>query len=1696
MGWLIAKSSGLTCSLNVCLKHTLWRDMTTSTRSGRQSRKNFQVCCAAANDFWLLLGLLLCTPQLCMSSDGLQQYMHLPHYHENQHMSRSALDMSFPPRLEPLKILRTFRALSKTTKETSENSAEVSGMLHQSQQQKLESSISQQAVSGDIIHRGEMSNLPDKEPGKASSTSEGDKGDLEFEDVSICKRFPPGKLIRTAATSGGAIQANIQSLKVLFSQDAAFDTLQAFLQQSHMTETHSLHPPNVVIEPSFLEWGKRPLYSPGIISLTIINTCSTTFLKVFQLYSTSVQFYSNSFQESILSPGEKLEITITYLPRILGEAEAIIALITSAGSFLLHAQGFGIASPYNLPPQLTVSVEKGKTANQNLTLYNPYEKELVVREIQAWPVDPVYRNFYLCCGSRVMGNTCGKNANMSRTSCLAAPDSPNNNCDSRFYEAQTAHMSYAPTIEIKTSIKLRPLETWQIEAHQSSQITAIEVVLHSNESWTAVFCIRLATDNSGTDDDIIILPMDILLQQRAIEISQFQLESQVQDFQMLKESIQAFHAQNTQNGTVQVEELHKDLIASNKSVSSWEDENTCLSGTNATRDSCEPEDVDGIMHKEVDYGVYQPLAEREFTKHSTITSISIGAVSYQAKMQRQFFKCPQLCLHSGRYFEFCQTYEKLMHSHSCSNVPISSMKDVEKKRKFQDYFKVTMFWELSKLSWDRGLPTLITQMGIPRLSGAFFQFSTVQVGREEMRYIRIRNPNPWPVSSQLLLYPRAEAVDCMCVYRDAFDACVSEQSDQSIEFTGDISAGSTTNEKKLHRNIFSIPKESVSYATLEAHGETFLGPILFRPPSSCIWSGIVIISNNVSGMEWLPLQGTGGFAHLTLCHNDVPVQSLFLPSNASNILALRSKESPERVVSRQQAISGKKFHRFHVLIANNTGNVLLEVYSIEIVYSSYNAKAFDVHGPQQSSLKPGQSTELFIYYHLEPVAAANNVYLHILTSIGRFEFLMVVSVPDSPLSSDVFMVPYAKYETVIFQFTVFASILVLIIFAWLLVKERSQRDSSKPVSPKSNAQMSMKQDTNLACTHSSSDIPLSSTNKATSFDHSTKKSPQPVFQFKIAEDTRGSGSSKQKESLLNSRSVKGLIAVASPLAVITGSAFSSVQCEPNFVTTPKISTVQVKAGIESAPSFVRSTKERASTTARRGAEKLKNAGPSENQQASLLAQPPSKGGSELQTKEMSSLTPKSRHGHSKSTSLGYKPSESPRSREIATQELTINTQPHFSDPGADNRSEKDKGKRKVRLSNLGLPKQEERSKSRSGSSSSASSPTSPATPVTPSRSVSPLFYSESIATSARERSSSTFKTSKGAQPGSRLQSRHNASNFSHSSIHSHGSKELSSRLAFSHEVSLKQDLAQAEKWWPSLADTVIQSVQKEREQEFHTADENLRSSINCKKVLSSSIAPTEADRQGVPLSYARDPQIVSQKDKAGPSLTSSATFPRGAGTDGQTVSAVLGKTIGNPYQVTSSLVNPSARAPGSKLFKGHQQHVPAGIVKHVQQCEKLCSGSWVGCDFQDNCSCCGRASVDGSECSSKFDGEPEQGSSNLEYDIWGNHFANISRHYQHQCRFTRPMNRTNGTVNASSLFSESLQLMLREDVKSEVVKSNSFSEYSMFTGNSFADISFSKLSPKINLPSAEDVTFASVENLKPRSYVNSQRRNTWKELFC
>lgn len=347
-------------------------------------------------------------------------------------------------------------------------------------------------------------------------------------------------------------------------------------------------------------------------------------------------------------------------------------------------------------------------------------------------------------------------------------------------------------------------------------------------------------------------------------------------------------------------------------------------------------------------------------------------------------------------------------------------------------------------------------------------------------------------------------------------------------------------------------------------------------------------------------------------------------------------------------------------------------------------------------------------------------------------------------------------------------------------------------------------------------------------------------------------------------------------------------------------------------------------------------------------------------------------------------------------------------------NEKERGKKKKRRSNVGTVKHESVSKGMSGSSS-PSSPASPATPASPSRPISPLLHSESqpnlIAASSSSIAFSSPKDPIGApsnisSPLAKLDvtvERHTST--SNKAAGSGKTKDHSGPTIYRRSDSLSVDvastalreMAQAKATdlsWSTLSGKGTRSSETSSESSI-TGKRGVPkdwATVARKATLETAIANKEVDIMDDRCwdRMAWIPQN-GHGGSPGPVLTPSATFPRRwqdrrsewSFTDSvEEVQGLIKPVYSSPTLVPVSTIPPAARAPGAKIAKPFPDDCSADVGWGAKVGEYAQEGS--------NNSC-------GEMFDTKSDGLPRfmPGTATPEdhrvYDIWGNHFGEISR---------------------------------------------------------------------------------------------------------
>eukprot|EP00002_Diphylleia_rotans_P031749 TRINITY_DN6610_c0_g1_i2.p1 TRINITY_DN6610_c0_g1~~TRINITY_DN6610_c0_g1_i2.p1 ORF type:complete len:1837 (+),score=304.29 TRINITY_DN6610_c0_g1_i2:65-5575(+) len=131
--------------------------------------------------------------------------------------------------------------------------------------------------------------------------------------------------------------------------------------------------------PSKLDFGERPIFVPVSESIEIVNLSNDNVI-IHQVFFDSTHF-SSTFQEKILYAQGHVIIPVSHLPQVLGRTECMAVIRSSVGWLVVQIHSFGIPNPYRVSPLLNLNVILGSKFSTYLSLHNPYDTELQVRDI-------------------------------------------------------------------------------------------------------------------------------------------------------------------------------------------------------------------------------------------------------------------------------------------------------------------------------------------------------------------------------------------------------------------------------------------------------------------------------------------------------------------------------------------------------------------------------------------------------------------------------------------------------------------------------------------------------------------------------------------------------------------------------------------------------------------------------------------------------------------------------------------------------------------------------------------------------------------------------------------------------------------------------------------------------------------------------------------------------------------------------------------------------------------------------------------------------------------------------------------------------------------------------------------------------------------------------------------------------------------
>ncbi|XP_043713053.1 uncharacterized protein LOC122661649 [Telopea speciosissima] len=698
----------------------------------------------------------------------------------------------------------------------------------------------------------------------------------------------------------------------------------------------------VEIKPPLLDWGQNYLYFPSLAFLTVENTCNDSLLHVYEPFSTDSQFYPCDFDDMLLGPGEVASICFVFLPRILGSSSAHLVLQTSSGGFLVHAKGFANESPYGTQPLIGLDVSSEGSFGKNLSIHNPFNETLYVQEVTGWV-------------SFSSGSTSYSAEAVCRMDTLRGSDE------------FSYFLSDIEWLDIRSGevglplMGIKPNGSWKLGPHSSETILEIDFSSCSEGKLVGAFCVQLQSSSQGRTDTIMV-----------------PLEAEVRG--------KAAYGEHTGLVSISLEALVP--------CDSGETIDIALSLRNGAPNLLSivkiSEIADGARIFQIKYMEGLLLFPGTATRIAvvTYTRALVDTQYHASEVSNVHLNCKLLLVtndSSSPQIEIpCQDVV-----HTCSGRQPSSYigYHLHHEDKFGNattrllnggiqssmQLKVLETAEADELvlkNWrSQGTTT-----GMSVLDDHEILFPMVQVGTHCSKWITVKNPSEQPVIMQLVLNSGA----------------IIDQCRAADEFLKPVSSSSLINNESMLIYGFSIAEAAVKEAYVHSYGMALFGPIVFHPSNRCRWRSSALIRNNLSGVEWLPLGGFGGSLSLVLLDGSKPVQSLEFN--------LEMPISPK--------ISGAEF-LFHIedtssicsepllkeLYAKNTGDLPLEVNSIEVSGTDCQLDGFIVHNCKGFALEPGESARLLISYQTDFSAAVVQRDLELALATGIFVIPMKATLP-------------------------------------------------------------------------------------------------------------------------------------------------------------------------------------------------------------------------------------------------------------------------------------------------------------------------------------------------------------------------------------------------------------------------------------------------------------------------------------------------------------------------------------------------------------------------------------------------------------------------------------------------------------------------------------------------------------------------------
>ncbi|XP_057851339.2 uncharacterized protein LOC131061589 [Cryptomeria japonica] len=732
--------------------------------------------------------------------------------------------------------------------------------------------------------------------------------------------------------------------------------------------------PNVLIRPSLMEWGPQPLFSPSVAYMTVLNSCNDTALHIFKPFSTNAHFYAYGFEEITVAPGDMVSIAFIFLPRMLGLATGHLILQTSSGGFVILAKGKGVESPYRIEPSTGLNAFSGSLLRDNITLYNPFDGLLLVEEVSAWISSP-------------------EASSIQPTGAVCKTDVAYTTEGHSFTLNENAWFKFGKDATDIPLFGIRPSGGWEITPHLSTTIMEIDISTHIEGKVSGALCLLLKNSFQETRDTVIV-PLEALIVRHA--------DDNQCDYPMHKDLNEVL---SEGEKTVRVA-----LSMKNDGLEVIRLVDMCECSENGTL--LKIEFLEGLIllpgtvtyMATVTYKVIEKTnscKENKVHPSSLCSDCRLLVVTNSTKWPQVELPCEDLIYDYDAEEQNHLSTTGISESFFGLSTTIHGLTEsINVKSLFQSiYAASTEVIEGKTLEFLSDIDNLFlknwklqgTSENVSVLVQSELRYPMIQIGTKSSKWVHVINPSNQPVVMQLIL--NSEAISAQC--KDDGEVWENWELNHSYKTVTGLLTKAPDGFRGQNTEVFFLPDNGITEAYVQPHGSASFGPIFFQPSKRCVWTSSVFIKNNLSGVDWLHLQGAGGSGALMFLEDFEPIQALHfninIPTPTSPMSAIKFYSNHIFQMAGMKPACTKPVLK--KLLARNTGDLPLEVNAINVAGKACGSNIFMIHPCDSFLLAPGEYTQLLVSYQADVSSAAVSQDLQLAMSWGILVIPLKASLP-------------------------------------------------------------------------------------------------------------------------------------------------------------------------------------------------------------------------------------------------------------------------------------------------------------------------------------------------------------------------------------------------------------------------------------------------------------------------------------------------------------------------------------------------------------------------------------------------------------------------------------------------------------------------------------------------------------------------------